>query len=240
MYSDDNTFEHNRFVDNASGSALMFSFRLTARHNVFHSNRSQRGYGLLLQTMDESRFVDNRLTENGTGLYIENSTRNAFEDNVVAANYRGLRFTGSAMENRFSKNVIRGNLHTAAVAGASATNDWQIDGVGNYWGPRGLLDLNADGISELPYRTVDLLGSRRENFAYVDLLAASPGLTLLEEALRRVSSLDVSGITDEHPLMRPPEGSSNPDDRDRTLPPTAFLLTLLAVGLTALWRTRHD
>jgi len=239
MYSDDNTFEHNRFVDNASGSALMFSFRLTARHNVFHSNRSQRGYGLLLQTMDESRFVDNRLTENGTGLYLENSTRNVFENNVVAANYRGLRFTGSAMENRFSNNVIRGNLHTAAVAGASATNDWQIDGVGNYWGPRGLLDLNADGVSELPYRTVDLLGGRRETFAYVDLLAASPGLTLLEEALRRVPSLDVPAITDQRPLMRPPSSLSARSDSGR-VSIFASLFTLLAVGVAALWRIRHD
>jgi len=239
MYSDDNTFEHNRFVDNASGSALMFSFRLTARHNVFHSNRSQRGYGLLLQTMDESRFVDNQLTENGTGLYLENSTRNVFENNVVAANYRGLRFTGSAMENRFSRNVVRGNLHTAAVAGASATNDWQIDGVGNYWGPRGLLDLNADGISELPYRTVDLLGSRREHFAYVDLLAGSPGLALLEEALRRVSSLDVPSITDERPLMRP-SSSLSPSSGGGRASVFAVLFTLLAVGLAALWRQHHD
>ncbi len=239
MYSDDNTFEHNRFFDNASGSALMFSFRLTARHNTFHSNRSQRGYGLLLQTMDESRFVNNRLTENGTGIYIENSTRNTFRKNVVAANYRGLRFTGSAMENTFGRNLIRGNLNTAAVAGASATNEWEIDGRGNYWGPRGLLDLNSDGVSELPYRTVDLLGDRRENFAYVDLLAASPGLQLLEEALRRVSSLDVPTITDEHPLMRPPPGLSATSGSGRASI-LALFFTLLAVGLTALWRNRYD
>jgi nitrous oxidase accessory protein len=239
MYSDDNTFEHNRFFDNASGSALMFSFRLTARHNVFHGNRSQRGYGLLLQTMDESHFVDNRLTENGTGIYIENSTRNTFQENVVAANYRGLRFTGSAMENKFGRNLIRGNLNTATVAGASTTNEWEIDGKGNYWGPRGLLDLNSDGISELPYRTVDLLGSRRENFAYVDLLAASPGLQLLEEALRRGSSLDVPTITDEHPLMRPPLDLSATSGSGRASI-LALFFTLLAVGLATLWRNLYD
>lgn len=239
MYSDDNVFEQNRFSENASGSALMFSFRLTARQNVFHSNRSQRGYGLLLQTMDESHFVNNRLTENGTGIYVENSTRNVFEQNVVAANYRGLRFTGSSMENQFSRNTIRGNLHTAAVAGASGTNEWQMNGVGNYWGPRGLLDVNADGISELPYRTVDVLGGRRETFAYVDLLAASPGLTLLEEAVRRVSSIDVPAITDDRPLMRSPTGLSEVSERGRA-PILAFLLTLLAVGLAVLWRNHHD
>lgn len=235
MYSDDNTFEHNRFTDNASGSALMFSFRLTARHNVFHSNRSQRGYGLLLQTMDESHFVDNRLTENGTGLYLENSTRNTFEENVVAANYRGIRFTGSSMENRFSRNLIRGNLHTATVAGASATNQWQMDGRGNYWGPRGLLDLNVDGVSELPFRTVDLLGKRRENFRYVDLLAGSPGLALLEEALRRVPAVEVPTIEDPRPLLQPPPHLAAAAEGGRG-GVIAFFVTLLAVGGAVLWR----
>jgi nitrous oxidase accessory protein len=241
MYSDDNTFEHNLFYDNASGSALMFSDDITVRHNVFRNNRSQRGYGLLLQTMTDCHFIGNRMEQNGTGVYLENSTRNVFEENVVASNYRGIRFTGSSMENRFSRNVIRGNLHTAAVAGASETNEWTIDGVGNFWGPRGLLDVNADGISELPYRTVDLLGGRREDFAYVDLLAASPGLTLLEEALRRVPSLDVPSITDEAPLVQAPAqartaiGTANSSRRS---PLIAFGVTLLAAVLIALWRNR--
>jgi len=237
MYSDDNAFEHNVFYDNASGSALMYSDGITVRHNTFRNNRSQRGYGLLLQTMTDGRFVDNRLTQNGTGVYLENSTRNVFEKNVVAANYRGVRMTGSSMENRFGRNLIRGNLHTAAVSGMSATNEWTLDGVGNYWGPGGLLDVNADGVSELPYRTVDLLGGRRENFAYVDLLAASPGLTLLEEALRRVPSLDVPAITDEAPLLHPPAQKAGGTNRRRG-PVIAFFVTLLAVAFVALRRHR--
>lgn len=226
MYSDDNVFEHNRFTNNASGSALMFSFRLTARHNVFHSNRSQRGYGLLLQTMDESHFEDNRLTQNGTGVYLENSTRNVFARNVIAANYRGLRFTGSSMENRFGRNVIRGNLNTATVAGASATNEWHVDGQGNYWGPRGLLDVNADGVSELPHHTVDLFGERRAAFPYIDLLAGSPGLGLLAEALGRVSGTGVPTITDENALMEPPVPLGGTGGR--------YLISLLALGFVVV------
>jgi len=235
MYSDDNAFEHNVFYDNASGSALMYSDGITVRHNTFRNNRSQRGYGLLLQTMTDGRFVDNRMTQNGTGVYLENSTRNVFEENVVASNYRGFRVTGSSMENRFSRNLIRGNLHTAAVSGMSATNEWQMDGVGNYWGTRGLLDADADGISELPFRTVDLLGSQRGDFPYVDLLAASPGLTLLEEALRRVPAVDVPTITDPHPLLQPPAALAAEASGigGGTL---ALILTLLALGLAALWR----
>ena len=235
MYSDDNAFEHNVFTDNASGSALMYSDGITVRHNTFRNNRSQRGYGLLLQTMTDGRFVDNQMTQNGTGVYLENSTRNTFADNVVAANYRGFRFTGSSMENRFGRNLIRGNLNTATVAGASATNEWHIEGRGNYWGPRGLLDTDADGVSELPHRTVDLFGERRETFPYVDLLAGSPGLTLLADALARVPGTGVPTLTDAHALMEPPKSS-----KERTGRSVGGLLTLgivlFAVGAVALRR----
>jgi len=234
MYSDDNVFEHNRFYDSASGSALMFSFRLTARQNVFRDNRSQRGFGLLLQTMDESRFVGNRLVGNGTGLYLENSTANVFEKNIIVSNYRGLRFTGSSMDNRFGRNLIRGNLTTATVSGVSGTNKWNVNGLGNYWGPRGLLDVDTDGISELPYRTVDLFGDRRSAFPYVDLLAGSPGLTLLAEALARVPGPGVPTITDNHALVRPPVGRD--DAAAWPAGPVVFGALLVAVGWTILRR----
>ncbi|MEF8817026.1 MAG: NosD domain-containing protein [Salinibacter sp.] len=235
MYSDDNTFEHNRFFDNESGSALMYSARIAVRHNVFRNNRSQRGYGLLLQTVDESRFAHNRMVQNGTGVYLENSTRNTFADNVVASNYRGVRFTGSSMENRFGRNVIRGNLNTATVAGASATNEWHLDGRGNYWGPRGLLDVNADGVSELPHRTVDLFGARRETFPYVDLLAGSPGLSLLADALARVPDTDIPTLTDTHPLVEPPDHSEAEEAAGLGAVGTLGIV-LLTVGAVALRR----
>lgn len=236
MYSNDNAFEHNHFYDSASGSALMFSFRLTARHNTFRDNRTQRGYGLLLQTMDESHFADNRIARNGTGIYLENSTGNTFERNVVAANYRGLRLTGSSMHNRFGANVVRGNLQTAAVAGISPTNAWQVGGEGNYWGPRGLLDLDGDGISELPWRTVDVVGARREAFPYVALLIGSPGLNLLSEALRRVEIPGVPAITDERALMRPPGALR---DAAAGYAGRGLLWALLVgVSLVVVWRVR--
>jgi len=94
MYSDDNTFEHNTFFDNASGSALMYSDNITVRHNTFRSNRSQRGYGLLLQTMTDGRFVDNRMEQNGTGVYIDAtcSSRTWWPPITGASALRGARW----------------------------------------------------------------------------------------------------------------------------------------------------
>ena len=204
MYSDDNRFAGNAFFDNVSGSALMYSSGLVVRNNDFRDNRTQNGYGLLLQTMTGSTFTNNRLSGNMTGLYLENSSGNVFRRNVVRANYRGLRLTASSAENQFTENVIRSNLQTASLSGSAASNRWSVDGRGNYWGRSGLLDLDADGVSELPHRVVDVLGMG-DDFPYAGLLASSPGIDILSFALRRAPLPGLPSLTDPHPLMRPPE-----------------------------------
>lgn len=90
-------------------------------------------------------------------------------------------------------------------------------------------------MSELPHRTVDLFGERREDFPYVDLLAGSPGLSLLADALARVPGTGIPTITDEHPLVAPP---SPPEEEGATGLGSLFTLgiVLLTVGAVALRR----
>jgi nitrous oxidase accessory protein len=232
MYSDHNAFEHNVFTDNASGSALMYSDDITVRHNDFRNNRSQRGYGLLLQSITDSRFADNRLTGNTTGLYLENSSRSDFRRNEIRSNYRGLRLTGSSMHNRFTENVIRSNLQTVALSGMSATNAWHVEGRGNFWGTRGLLDLNADGVSELPHRVVDVLAVERTDFPAIGLLASSPGIETLAFALRRAPLPTLPEIVDPHALMRAPVATGAPPRRPLALGMALalFVSTLTVIG----------
>lgn len=231
MYSDDNQFSQNVFVHNVSGSALMYSSRIEVQDNDFRSNRTKNGYGLLLQSVDQSTFRNNRLVGNMTGLYLENSSTNAFERNVVRANFRGLRLTGSSMNNRFTRNVVHGNLQTAQLAGVSATNAWSVDGVGNYWGTGGLLDIDQDGVSEMPRRVVDVLGTRQDAFPYAGLLASSPGVEALTFALRRAPLPGVPKIVDPHPLMQTGEERSAPHPAW-----SGLLLGALATFLIAIRR----
>lgn len=225
MYSDDNRFSENVFRDNVSGSALMYSARIEVRNNDFRSNRTKNGYGLLLQSVEQSTFTDNRLVGNMTGLYLENSSANTFRRSIVRSNFRGLRLTGSSMDNRFAENVVRANVQTAHITGMSSTNAWSIDGVGNFWGPYGLLDLNHDGVSEMPRRVVDVLGASTDDFSYTGLLASSPGIQALSFALRRAPLPGVPQILDPHPLMQPTTDTSTG---------VSGWLTLGLAGLAAL------
>lgn len=238
MYSDHNTFEENEFYGNAAGSAIMYSADLTARRNAFYNNRGHRGYGLLLQSVDQSRFEGNRLTRNTTGVYLENSTGNVFRRNRIAANQRGFRLTGSSMENVFTENVVQANLQPVALSGMRGANQWHAEGRGNFWGRRGLVDLDGDGTSELPHHAVDLLAGRREAFPYVALLAASPGLDVLARALGQAPPPSLPAITDAHALMRPPAPETT-DAAQSAERGVAVALLLAAWGALFMWRRKR-
>lgn len=201
MYSDNNTFEKNTFTDNAAGAAIMYSKGLLIRDNAFTANRGFRAYGLLLNSVDNTRLEANRISGNTVGIYLENSNANTVLANDIADNTIGIRFTASSDTNRFSRNEITGNLHPVELAGGqSESNLWSVAGVGNRWGNSEPLDLDGDGVGDLPHREPDLLGHLRRPFPLVGLLSGSPALELLRFANSRVALPGIEAIEDDSPL----------------------------------------
>ncbi len=203
MYSDRNRFEENHFTESAAGAAMMYSKGLAVSRNIFEANRGFRAYGLLLSAVDRTRIEHNRIVSNNVGIYMENSNGNLFLRNDVAGNYIGIRLTASSDDNRFSRNRFRNNLHPAELAGVSGTNNWSAGGTGNYWQHAAPVDLDGDGVGELPHRQADTLGKLRESFPLVSLLSGSPALELLEFAQQQVELPGLSAIEDPAPLVAP-------------------------------------
>ncbi len=201
MYSDDNVFEGNRFSNNEAGAAVMFSKGLTIRDNQFTDNTGLRGYGLLLQTVDDSDFGGNRMTGNTIGLFLDMDHNNRLTGNRVERNYIGVRLSGSSFDNVLWANTVQGNLHTVELDGNGSENEWSKDGIGNRWDREGNFDLNGDGVGELPHHEVDLFGGVRRQFPWVALLSASPGVQALQAALRRAPLPGAPHITDPKPLL---------------------------------------
>ena len=235
MYSDHNTFEDNVFFGNAAGAAIMYSADLDVRANAFYDNRGHRGYGLLLQTVEDAQFTGNRLTQNTTGLYLENSSRNVFRRNRIATNQRGVRLTGSSMDNVFTENTIQGNLQTVALAGTQRLNAWHAGGVGNFWGHGRFVDLDGDGTSELQRHAVDLLATQREAFPYVGFLTASPGIEVLSHAMERLPPPGLPMVTDPHPLVQAPfaQATERPGRRRWRVAGGMLLAMILLTGSAA-------
>lgn len=200
MYSDSNDFQGNTFTDNAAGAAIMYSKNLTIRGNHFDSNHGFRAYGMLLNSVDNTQIEDNWLNHNTVGIYLENNNHNRLVGNRIEGNYIGLRMTASSNDNVFSRNRLIGNMHSAEMAGQNASNHWSLDGVGNYWSDADPVDINGDGMGDLPYREADMIGDMRRDAPMVGLLSDSPGLNLLKFVHRHVALPGFDAIEDPAPL----------------------------------------
>ena len=203
MYSDANFFANNTFSDNAAGAAIMFSKDLVVRGNRFINNRGHRAYGLILQSSDHSHLERNEISENAVGLSFNQCNNNEVTGNRVNQNYIGLRFGSNSDGNRFSKNVFVRNLHPVETGASDVSgNQWAVNGVGNLWDSDVDLDLDRDGINDVPHRELDLLGILRRDFPAIAFLSDSPALKLLRFAHQRTAIPGASSIEDPAPLTR--------------------------------------
>jgi nitrous oxidase accessory protein len=201
MYSDDNVFDENTFTDNAAGSALMYSKGITLRANRFVANRSHRAYGILFQSVDDTRVEENLIEGNTLGFYLENSNHVVVRANRVLGNYIGLRVSDSTSDSQFYENRFHGNVHPVETNGNNRANVWAVNGRGNAWDNALDLDLNRDGIADVPHRESDLFGPWRRTFPAIGLLSASPGERLLRFIHSRLALPGVPGVTDPRPLL---------------------------------------
>ena len=197
MYSDGNVFENNTFSENAAGAAIMFSKDLIVRGNRFISNRGHRAYGLIFQSSDRSRLEQNEISENAVGLSFNQCNQNEIVGNRVTQNYIGLRFGSNSDANRFTENVFARNLHPVETGASDVSgNRWAVNGVGNFWDGDLALDLDRDGINDLPHRELDLFGVLRRDFPAIAFLSDSPALNLLRFAEQRAALPGTSYIED--------------------------------------------
>jgi nitrous oxidase accessory protein len=201
MYSDANIFENNTFTENAAGAAIMFSKNMVVRGNRFVSNRGYRAYGLIFQSSDNSRLEQNEISENAVGLSLNQCNQNDVIGNRVTRNYIGLRFASNSDGNRFTENIFTRNLHPIETGASDVSGSlWAVGGVGNLWDAEYELDLDRDGIIDLPHRELDLFGILRRDFPVIAFLSESPAVKLLRFANERAVIPGMSSIEDPAPL----------------------------------------
>jgi nitrous oxidase accessory protein len=197
MYSEENVFENNTFTENAAGAAIMFSKELIVRGNRFISNSGHRAYGLIFQSSDRSTLERNEITENAVGLSFNQCNANTIIGNQVMNNYIGLRVGSNSDDNRFTENIFAHNLHPVETGGSDVSDTrWSVSGVGNFWSDAFELDLDSDGINDLPHRELDLLSVLRRDFPAIAFLSDSPALKLLRFAHARAAVPGANTIED--------------------------------------------
>ena len=176
MYSDDNTLVGNRVEECVGGAALMF-----AKRNLLQQNHAvgNRRFGILLLSIDSSRFVDNLVARNDRGFVLMNSNSDRFEGNRIAENAVGAFITSGSEENVFAANVFDGNLVQAYVS-HSGINNWSEHGRGNFWSDYVGFDLNGDGVGEAPYRLQTATSALMATRPQARWFMMSPALAMLD------------------------------------------------------------
>ncbi len=204
MYSDDNLFEDNVFRDNAAGAALMSSSGIVLRRNRFLANQGHRSYGVLLQTVESSTLEENQISGNTVGVFFESGHGNRLIGNRIDRNHIGIHASDSSDGNQFAGNRFLGNLHTVETTGGNVTSQWAIDGRGNYWDGAVTIDLDRNGIADVPHRELDLFGALRRELPAIGLLAGSPAERLLRFVHARLALPGLAGVVDPAPLTNGP------------------------------------
>ena len=213
MYSHGSILEENDLYRNSVGVYLMYSNGITLRGNRMRDNRGASGYGIGLKDCDDITIVTNALLANRVGVYVDNSpssmdSTGLFEANMIAFNEIGLLATPNTHDNVFTGNAFIENEEPAATHGRGrlTLNAFAHEGVGNYWSDYAGIDLDSDGIGDMPYEPQSLFGAMLANEPNLRLFVHSPAQQAIEFTARALPELrPESTLVDPAPLASPPE-----------------------------------
>ena len=238
MYCDDNLVENNYVNGNSVGIYLMYSRRLTLRHNIVANNRGPSGYGLGLKDQDGLEATDNIFSGNRVGMYFDNSpwsidVSQHFSHNAFAHNDMGLLFNPSVKRNYFSQNSFIDNLEQVGLTGGGVFegNSFTINGQGNFWSDYTGYDDTGDGLGDLPYVSRSLFENMMDNHSELRLFQLSPAQQAIDLAARAFPIFQPRPkFMDEAPLMTPVIPVVTPPDSGSKGPMWALSLGLLILA----------
>jgi nitrous oxidase accessory protein len=199
MFSNDDTYLFNSFVDNGAGVAVMYSKRVTMLKNKFLQNRGTAAYGILLKDIADSYADGNLFEDNTVGIFMEGSSRIIFNQNQFISNGWAIRMQASCDDISIKKCNFQRNSFDIATNGTLVLNN--IDH--NYWDKYEGYDLDKDGTGDVPYRPTSLFSMISERNPAAMLLFRSAIVSLIDKAERVLPGLTPEALKDNRPAMKP-------------------------------------
>lgn len=203
MFSNDNAFRNNTFSKNDAGVAVMYSKRIKMLNNEYADNRGAASFGLLLKDITDSEIAENEFLRNTVAIFMEGSNRNNFYSNRFDKNGWAIRLLSSCDSNIFQGNAFLDNTLEVATNSQLNLNTFKQ----NYWAQHKNVDLNQDGIADLPYQPTSFSSYLLEKYNISILLIGTPVLKLLDWAEQMFPALSPVSLRDQEPLMKHSSGS---------------------------------
>ncbi|MCC6754614.1 MAG: nitrous oxide reductase family maturation protein NosD [Saprospiraceae bacterium] len=199
MFSNDDRYEGNRFIENGAGVAVMYSRKVTMEQNEFLHNWGNAAYGLLLKDITDSYIGQNYFVHNTVGIFMEGSSRMQILWNSFSKNGWAMRIQASCNDNRISLNNFSGNTFDIATNGTLVLNDFDR----NYWDKYDGYDRTRDGMGDVPYRPVSMYSMVVERNPFTLILLRSILISFLDKAEKAIPSITPELLIDRRPLMKP-------------------------------------
>ncbi|KAA5539981.1 nitrous oxide reductase family maturation protein NosD [Adhaeribacter rhizoryzae] len=199
MFSDNNSYQRNKFIRNGSGIAVMYSRNIIMTDNLFEQNWGAAAYGILLKDIVDSRIERNIFRQNTTGIYAEGSTRLYLKNNEFRNNGWAVRLLGSSEDLTFEENNFIGN--TFEISTSTNYNSNNIFR-GNYWSSYTGYDLNHDGTGDVAHKPVRLFSYLLEDIPTSVVLLRSLFIDLLELIEKVAPVLTPENVLDNQPSTR--------------------------------------
>lgn len=152
MFSNNDDYYDNLFVNNGAGVAVMFSKFINMKRNHFDKNWGTASFGLLLKEIYDAEIEDNVFEQNTIGINVEGSTRINYVHNDFNGNGWAVKIAGGCYANKFYQNNFLNNSFDISYNTKMNDNSFE----NNYWSSYAGYDLDKDGIGDIPYRPVKL------------------------------------------------------------------------------------
>ncbi|HEU4554936.1 MAG TPA: nitrous oxide reductase family maturation protein NosD [Chitinophaga sp.] len=198
MFSHNNEYFGNTFMDNGAGVAVMFSKGVYMHDNEFRHNWGDASYGLLLKEIADSRIVHNRFTKNTVGIHMEGTTRVAVQHNLFQDNGWALRVMASCSGSNFVENNFIGNSFDVATNGTEMLNVFS----NNYWDKYDGYDLDKNNIGDVPYYPVSVYAVITEKIPSAMILYRSFFTGIIEQVEKVMPSVIPDKLKDDRPAMK--------------------------------------
>ena len=199
MFSSNNTYIKNQFINNGAGVAVMYSHGINMQQNKFAKNWGTAAYGILMKDITDSKVIHNQFDQNTISIYMEGSNRIHMEQNSFTRNGWGIKIQSSCTDNTIRLNNFSGNTFDVATNGSLQLNDF----TGNYWDKYEGYDLNRNNKGDVPYHPVSIFSMIVERNPAMLMMFRSFIVSLMDKSEKIFPGITPEGLVDNEPYMRP-------------------------------------
>ena len=199
MFSNNDDYLHNQFLENGAGVAVMFSKKIKMKQNTFADNWGGASYGLLLKEISDGEISGNRFTRNTIGILAEGANRLNIESNSFVLNGTALDMKGNTLDSKIEKNNFIANTFEVITNSRHNSNIYSK----NYWSNYSGYDLNRDGTGDVAYRPVNVYAKVTKEIPAATIMLHSFIIELLDRVERLFPTVIPAELTDHQPKMSP-------------------------------------